>query len=278
VEEDSGMVSQDLIRVGSYLSVLGIMATWEVLAPRRKLTASKLCRWGGNLTIVVLNTLIARLLFSGGVVAVAAMAQERGWGLLNWIEGPAWLEVGLAVVTLDFIIYCQHQVFHLVPILWRFHMMHHSDLDLDVSSGVRFHPVEMVISLMVKSAAVMALGVAPLAVVAFEIVLNATALFSHSNVKIPLRVEPFLRWFVVTPDMHRIHHSVDPRETNSNYGFNVPWWDRLFGTYCAEPELGQLGMKIGLEHLGPPVCLNLFMMLRFPFVATLGRYAGRTEA
>ena len=271
------MAAEDLIRVGSYLSVLGVMAVWELLAPRRKLTASKLCRWGGNLTIVIVNTVIARLFFMGGVVAVAAMAQDRGWGLLNWFDGPVWLELGLAVVVLDFIIYWQHQVFHFVPILWRFHMMHHSDLDLDVSSGVRFHPVEIVISTVVKGVAVMALGVAPLAVVAFEIVLNGTSLFNHSNVKIPLSIEPILRWFVVTPDMHRIHHSVDPRETNSNYGFNVSWWDRLFGTYCAEPALGQLEMKIGLEHLGPPVCLNLFMMLRFPFVATLGRYAGRTQ-
>ena len=271
------MGTEGLIRVGAYLSVLVIMATWELLAPRRPLTVSKLCRWSGNLTIVILNTVIARLFFMGGVVAVAAMAQERGWGLLNWVEGPAWLEFGLAVVALDFIIYWQHQVFHYVPILWRFHMMHHSDLDLDVSSGVRFHPVEIVISTMVKAAAVLALGVAPLAVVAFEIVLNATALFNHSNVRMPVSLDRVLRWFVVTPDMHLIHHSVDVRETNSNYGFNVSWWDRLFGTYCAEPSLGQLGMKIGLEHLGPPVCLNLFMMLRFPFVAQLGRYAGRTQ-
>ena len=271
------MGTEDLVRVASYVSVLGVMATWEVVAPRRTLTASKLCRWGGNLTIVMLNTLIARLFFMGGVAAAAVTAQERGWGLLNWVDLPVWLECGLAIVALDLIIYGQHQVFHAVPILWRFHMMHHSDLDLDVTSGVRFHPVEIVISTVVKVLAVIVLGVAPLAVVVFEIVLNGTSLFNHSNVKIPLSVEPVLRWFVVTPDMHRIHHSVDPRETNSNYGFNVPWWDRLFGTYCAEPALGQTGMKIGLEHLGPPVCLNLFMMLRFPFVTTLGRYAGRTS-
>ena len=145
------MEAVDLIRIGSYVSVLGVMATWELLAPRRKLTASKLCRWGGNLTIVVLNTVIARLLFMGGVVATAAMAQDHSWGLLNWVEGPAWLELTLAIVALDFIIYWQHQVFHYVPILWRFHMMHHSDLDLDVSSGVRFHPVEIVISTGVKA-------------------------------------------------------------------------------------------------------------------------------
>lgn len=271
------MAIEDMVRVSLYLSVLFVMATWELLAPRRALTASKCCRWAGNLTIVMLNTAIARLFFMGGVVVTAAMAQQRGWGLFNLVEGPAWLEVGLALGALDFIIYWQHQVFHGVPILWRFHMMHHSDLDLDVTSGVRFHPVEIIISTMVKAAAVLALGAAPLAVVVFEIVLNGTSLFNHSNVKMPLSLDRLLRWFVVTPDMHRIHHSTDPRETNSNYGFNVPWWDRLFGTYCAEPALGQTGMQIGLEHLGPPVCLNLFMMLRFPFVTTLGRYAGRTQ-
>ena len=271
------MEAVDLIRIGSYVSVLGVMATWELLAPRRKLTASKLCRWGGNLTIVVLNTVIARLLFMGGVVATAAMAQDHSWGLLNWVEGPAWLELTLAIVALDFIIYWQHQVFHYVPILWRFHMMHHSDLDLDVSSGVRFHPVEIVISTGVKALSVLVLGVAPLAVVIFEVVLNSTALFNHSNVRMPLALDRVLRWFIVTPDMHRIHHSTDVRETNSNYGFNVPWWDRLFGTYCPQPALGQTGMKIGLEHLGPPVCLNLFMMLRFPFVTQLGRYANRAR-
>lgn len=272
------MTSEDLIRVGSYLSMLGIMAVWEVLAPRRQLTASKACRWMGNLTIVLLNTVMARLLFMGGVVATAVMAEEQGWGLFNMVEGPAWLEVAGALVALDFIIYWQHQVFHYVPILWRFHMMHHSDLDLDVTSGVRFHPVEIIVSTMIKSSSVLALGVAPAAVVIFEIALNATSLFNHSNVRMPFGLDHVLRWFVVTPDMHRIHHSTNVRETNSNFGFNVPWWDRLFGTYCAEPALGQTGMKIGLEHLGPPVCLNLFMMLRFPFVTHLGRYAERTQA
>ncbi len=272
------MATEDLIRMGSYLSVLAIMATWELIAPLRPLTASKLCRWGSNLTIVILNTAIARLFLMGGVMATAVMAQERGWGLLNQVDGPVWLEVGVAILALDLIIYAQHQVFHYVPILWRFHMMHHSDLDLDVTNGVRFHPVEIIISTGVKAVSVLALGVAPLAVVIFEIVLNATALFNHSNARMPSGLDRVLRWFVVTPDMHRIHHSTDVLETNSNYGFNVPWWDRLFGTYCTEPALGQLGMKIGLEHLGPPVCLNLFMMLRFPFVTQLGRYAGRPSA
>jgi sterol desaturase/sphingolipid hydroxylase (fatty acid hydroxylase superfamily) len=271
------MASSDLFCIGSYFSVLAIMAAWELAAPRRPLTASRLCRWGGNLTIVSLNTVIVRLLFMGGAVAMAVMAQEHGWGLFNLIEGPAWLEITFAIVTLDCIIYWQHQVFHYIPFLWRFHMMHHSDVDLDVTSGVRFHPVEIVISMVIKAASVLALGVSPLAVVIFEIILNATSLFNHSNVRIPTGLDQLLRWFVVTLDMHRIHHSADVRETNSNYGFNVPWWDRLFGTYTAEPVLGQTAMKVGLEHLNPAVCLNLLMILRLPFVTQLGLYVTRTQ-
>ncbi len=267
------MTTQDKVRIGSFLSVLLLMALWERMAPRRPLTVSKLCRWGGNLTIVALNTIVARLFFVGGAVAVAATAQERGWGLLHLVEGPVWLETAMGLLALDFIIYWQHRLFHGVPLFWRFHMMHHSDLDLDVTSGVRFHPVEIVLSLAVKLLAIMAVGASPFAVVIFEVVLNATSLFNHSNVAMPQGLEGLLRWMVVTPDMHRIHHSTNVRETNSNYGFNVSWWDRLFGTYCPEPALGHLGMNIGLEHLGAPVCLNLFMMLRFPFVTRLGRYA-----
>lgn len=264
------MTTQDTIRIGSYLSVLILMALWELMAPRRPLTVSKLCRWGGNLTIVALNTAIARLLFMGGAVSMAVATEELGWGLLHRIEGPMWLETATAILALDFIIYWQHRVFHAVPLFWRFHMMHHSDLDLDVTSGVRFHPVEIILSLVVKAVAIMAVGASPLAVVIFEVVLNATSLFNHSNVAMSPRIEHLLRWIVVTPDMHRIHHSQDVLETNSNYGFNVPWWDRLFGTYCSEPALGHLNMNIGLEDLGPTVCLNLFRMLRFPFVTTAG--------
>jgi len=265
------MATQDTIRIASYLSVLVLMAVWEFVAPYRPSTVSKICRWGGNLTIVALNTVIARLLFSGGAVSVAVMAQERSWGLLSLVEGPVWLETAMAILALDFIIYWQHRLFHVVPLFWRFHMMHHSDLDLDVTSGVRFHPVEIVLSLAVKAVAVMTLGASPFAVMIFEVVLNATSLFNHSNVAIPQRLDRLLRRVVVTPDMHRIHHSANVRETNSNYGFNVPWWDRLFRTYCHEPALGHLGMTIGLEHLGTRACMNLLLMLRFPFVTSLGR-------
>ncbi|MDF0652852.1 MAG: hypothetical protein CV081_01080 [Nitrospira sp. LK265] len=263
------MTTQDTIRIGSYLSVLIVMALWELIAPRRPLTVSKLCRWSGNLTIVALNTLIARLLFMGGAVSVAVVTQEGGWGLLHLIEGPMWLETAMAILALDFIIYWQHRLFHIVPTFWRFHMMHHSDLDLDVTSGVRFHPVEIMLSFAVKAIAITGVGVSPLAVVIFEIVLNATSLFNHSNVAMPQELERLLRLIVVTPDVHRVHHSKDVCETNCNYGFNVPWWDRLFGTYCPQPALGHLGMNIGLEHLGPTVCLSFFGMLRFPFVTML---------
>ncbi|MDF0666758.1 MAG: sterol desaturase family protein [Nitrospira sp.] len=266
------MTTQDTIRIGSYLSVLILMALWELMAPRRPLTVSKLYRWGGNLTIVALNTVIARLLFMGGAVSVAVATQDWGWGLLYLVEGPVWLETATAILALDFIIYWQHRLFHSVPLLWRFHMVHHSDLDLDVTSGVRFHPVEIMLSLVVKTMAVMAVGASPFAVVIFEVVLNATSLFNHSNVAMPQGLERLLRWVVVTPDMHRVHHSQDVPETNSNYGFNVSWWDRSFGTYCPAPALGHLGMNIGLEYLGPTVCLNLFRMLRLPFVTTLGRH------
>lgn len=272
------MTTQDKIRIGSYVSVLVLMALWELIAPRRTLTVSKLCRWGGNLMIVALNTLVARLVFVGGAVAVAATAQEQGWGLLHFIEVPMWLEVATGILLLDFIVYWQHRLFHVVPLFWRFHMMHHSDPDLDVTSGVRFHPVEIVLSLVVKAVAVMAVGASPLAVLIFEIVLNATSLFNHSNVTMPQGLDCRLRWIVVTPDMHRVHHSADLRETNSNYGFNVPWWDRVFGTYCPEPALGHRGMTIGLEHLGAPVCMNLFTMLRFPFITTVEPHVRQPQA
>ncbi|QPD06240.1 MAG: hypothetical protein Nkreftii_004014 [Candidatus Nitrospira kreftii] len=267
------MTTQDVIRIGAYMSVLTLMRLWELMQPRRPRTLSTLCRWGGNLTIVALNTVLARLLFAGGAFTVAAAAQERGWGLLHLVEGPVWLEAAIGILALDFIIYWQHRIFHVVPLFWRFHMMHHSDLDLDVTSGVRFHPMEIVLSLAVKVMAIMVVGASPIAVMIFEVVLNATSLFNHGNVLIPQHVERLLRWMVVTPDMHRIHHSMDVREMNSNYGFNVPWWDRVFGTYCPEPALGHLAMRIGLEHLGPSTCLNIFMMLRFPFSTSLKRYS-----
>ncbi len=260
------------IRLGVFLGVFILVAVAEMLAPRRALTTAKGMRWFGNLGIVFINTLAVRTLFPVAAVGMALLADERGWGLLNNVEMPYWLAVVIAVVALDFIIYLQHVMFHAVPALWRLHMMHHADLDFDVTTGARFHPVEIIISMLIKLAAISVLGPPVLAVLIFEVVLNATAMFNHSNWRLPVAVDRVLRLFVVTPDMHRVHHSVIARETNSNFGFNLPWWDRLFGTYRAQPEQGHEGMIIGLTQFRDPKRLTLPWMLVLPFVGKPGEY------
>ncbi|MBL4689951.1 MAG: sterol desaturase family protein, partial [Rhodospirillales bacterium] len=218
------------IRLSFFFGIFAVMAGWELVAPRRVLQQSKSVRWYSNLGIVVLNTLIARMVFPFAPVAVAVVAAERGWGVFNVVDIDPGLAIVAAVVILDFAIYLQHVMVHAVPMLWRLHRMHHADLDFDVTTGARFHPVEIVLSVAIKMAVIVLLGAPAVAVLIFEVVLNATAMFNHSNVKLPLGLDRVLRWLVVTPDMHRVHHSVLPHETNSNFGFNLPWWDRLFGT------------------------------------------------
>jgi sterol desaturase/sphingolipid hydroxylase (fatty acid hydroxylase superfamily) len=261
-----------LIRLSAFVGVLGVMASWEIMSPRRRLAASKLRRWTANLSIVALNTLVIRMLFASGAVGMALVAADQGWGLLNRLGLPAWFEGLLAVMALDLALYLQHVMFHAVPALWRFHMMHHADLDVDVTTGARFHPIEVVLSMLIKLAAVVLIGASPSAVFAFEVLLNATAMFNHSNVWMPPAVDRFLRWVVVTPDMHRIHHSILPRETNTNFGFNLPWWDRLLGTYRADPAAEQETMLLGLEQFRDPVRLGLGGMLTLPFTGEPGRY------
>ena len=195
----------------------------------------------------------------------ALLAEARGWGLLNVLAWPAWLELLLALVVLDLAIYLQHRVFHSVPVLWRLHRMHHADLDVDVSTGARFHPVEILLSLGLKLLVIVSLGAAALAVLLFEIALNATSMFNHSNVRIPPAIESALRWLLVTPDMHRVHHSMLRRETDSNFGFNFPWWDRLLGTYRHQPEAGHDGVTLGIDHFRDPKELRLDRMLAQPF-------------
>ncbi len=248
------------------------MASWELLAPRRPLSTAKLGRWAANLSIVALDSIIIRLIFAAGVVGAALVAAERGWGILNHLTWPLWLEFVLTIVVLDFVLYVQHVMFHAVPLFWRFHMMHHADLDCDVTTGLRFHPVEVVLSMGIKLGAVVLIGAAPASVLLFEILLNATSMFNHSNVWMPVAVDRVLRWVLVTPDMHRIHHSTVPMETNSNFGFNLPWWDRLLGTYRYEPIHGHIGMMIGLEQFRDPRRLTLLGMLLLPFLGTPGRY------
>jgi sterol desaturase/sphingolipid hydroxylase (fatty acid hydroxylase superfamily) len=260
------------IRIGAFLGVLALMAIWEVSAPRRRPGPEKAARWVRNLGIAVLNSAIVRLIFPVVAIGLAALAAGRGFGLMNATPLPGWLALVLGVLVLDLAIYLQHVLFHAVPALWRLHMMHHADLDFDLTTGVRFHPVEILLSMVIKLAVVAALGPPVLAVLLFEVLLNATAMFNHGNVRLPLGLDRWLRLLVVTPDMHRVHHSVVPAETNSNFGFNLPWWDRLFGTYRAQPAAGHEGMTIGLEHLRDPARLTFVRMLALPFTGTTGGY------
>jgi sterol desaturase/sphingolipid hydroxylase (fatty acid hydroxylase superfamily) len=231
-------------------------------------------RWTSNLALVALNTLLLRLLFPVAAVGVAAFASTNGWGLLNHFVVPAWLAVPAAVIALDAVIWLQHVVFHAVPVLWRLHCVHHADPDYDLTTGARFHPIEIVLSMLIKLAAIAVFGPPVVAVVIFEVLLNATAMFNHGNIRLPLALERALRWFVVTPDMHRVHHSVEDDETNSNFGFNLPWWDRLFGTYRDQPRAGHDGMTIGIrEHTEPREVARLDGMLMMPFKTRVGGYA-----
>jgi len=242
------LLHEPQIRLAAFLGVLALMALWELAAPKRRQEVPRLLRWSNNVALVAIDTAVVRLAFPILAVGSALVAEERGFGLLHWLAAPYWLAFLLAFLALDLVIYLQHRAFHAVPILWRLHRMHHADLEFDASTGLRFHPVEIVLSMLLKLAVVAALGAPAAAVLVFEIVLNATSLFNHGNVRLSDRVDRVLRLIVVTPDMHRVHHSAVRRETDSNFGFNLPWWDRLFATYRAQPAAGHQGMTIGLEY------------------------------
>lgn len=258
------MQHEPVIRLAAFALVLAAMAGWELAAPRRPQALARKARWPGNLGVVMLDTLIVRLLFPAGAVGLAVLVEARGWGLLNAVDFPGWSAVIVSVIALDLVLYVQHVLFHAIPTLWRIHRMHHADLEVDVTTGVRFHPAEIVLSMLIKLAAIAALGAPPVAVLAFEILLNASSMFSHGNVGVPLGLDRIVRLFVVTPDMHRVHHSIVVRETNSNFGFNLALWDRLFGTYRAEPEAGQQGMTLGLKSFRNVRELRLDNMLLQP--------------
>jgi sterol desaturase/sphingolipid hydroxylase (fatty acid hydroxylase superfamily) len=260
------------IRFSFFIGILALMGFWEWIAPRRPYQTSKKSRWFSNLGIVVIDSLALRLVFPVAAVYIASLNESNSWGLLIQSGLPPWLAILIGVLLLDFIIYLQHAMFHAFPILWRLHMMHHTDLDFDTTTGVRFHPLEILLSMGIKIAAVFVLGIVPLAVVLFEILLNATSLFNHGNVRLPQPIDRVLRLFVVTPEMHRVHHSVIIRETNSNFGFNLPWWDRLFGTYRSLPASGHEGMTIGLSHFRDPGELTLPRLLTLPFTGNPGKY------
>jgi len=259
------MQPEAVFRLGSFLGVLLVMAAWQRFAPRRIPTQATARRWSHNLGLVVLDTILLRLLVPATAIGAAVLANERQWGLFNRANLPEWADVILAVALLDLVIYLQHVAFHAVPVLWRLHKVHHTDLDYDTTTGVRFHPIEIILSAGIKMAAVLLLGAPALSVLIFEVLLNATALFNHGNVRIPSPVDRVLRWIVVTPDMHRVHHSVIRKETDSNYGFNLPWWDRMFRTYRDQPADGHRGMTIGLEAYRDASRLTLARLLALPF-------------
>jgi sterol desaturase/sphingolipid hydroxylase (fatty acid hydroxylase superfamily) len=256
-------------RLGIFLGILTVMLLWEGWRPRRSLTRPRQERWGANLGLTLLNTVLVRVTVGGVAYTAAVFAAEQGVGLLHWRPLPAWTAAAITLLVLDLALYVQHVLFHAVPVLWRLHRMHHADLDVDATTGLRFHPLEILLSLGLKAAVVVLLGAVPWAVVAFEVLLNAASVFNHGNVALPECLDRWLRWIVVTPDMHRVHHSTRMAETNSNFGFSTPWWDRLCGTYRAQPALGQVGMDIGLSDERTP--LNLGQLLLLPFRDRTGR-------
>ena len=262
------------VRTGFFLGVLLILTVWELLAPRRKLRVRKGPRWTSNLGLAFLNSFLSRFLIPVTAVGASIAAESRKWGLFHFFEWPVWLEIGLAILAFDLAIYLQHVMFHAVPALWRLHMVHHADLDFDVTTGVRFHTLEIVLSALFKLAVVVVLGPSALAVILFEVLLNATAMFNHSNVRIPVWLDRIIRRVIVTPDMHRVHHSVIRCEANSNFGFNLSWWDILLGTYRSDPADGHEQMTIGLSYMRDELQVNrLPGMLAIPFQSGIGEYS-----
>jgi sterol desaturase/sphingolipid hydroxylase (fatty acid hydroxylase superfamily) len=262
------------IRLGFFFGIFLVMAIWELLAPRRVLMVSKLQRWANNIGLVFLNSIVLRLLFPAAAVGMAVFAQEQGWGLFNYYEiglVPAGL---ISVIVMDLVIYLQHVMVHAVPVLWRVHRVHHADLDYDVTTGARFHPIEIILSMGIKFATILLLGPPIVAVIIFEVVLNAMAMFNHANVRLPVGLDRQLRKLIVTPDMHRVHHSVEDDEANSNFGFNLSVWDRVFGTYRDQPRAGHEGMTIGIHHYRDARQVQrLSGILTLPFIGKVTGYA-----
>src|SRR5437773_2368996 len=258
------------IRLAAFVAVFAAVALWEALAPRRKRSFERRARWPHNLGLLLVDVALVRVFAPGAAIAVAMTAAGSGWGLLNALALPGWSAIAAGIALLDLAIYFQLVMFHAVPALWRLHRVHHADLGFDATTGLRFHPIEIFLSLAFKTAVIVLLGAVPWAVVAFEVILNGSSVFNHGNVEIPEQIDRWLRWAIVTPDMHRIHHSTRVVETNSNFGFSVSWWDRLFGTYRPAAALGQLGMKIGLSEYRAP--LHLRQLLLLPFKGSAGSY------
>ena len=266
------MDADSALRAGAFLTAFAAVALWEALAPRRRRALARARRWPANLGLLLVDIAVLRIVAPGAAIATAVVAQSRGWGVLSALELPAWAAILASVALLDLVIYFQHVTFHAVPTLWRLHRVHHADLDFDATTGVRFHPVEILISTMLKCAAIVAIGASPMAVIVFEALLNATSLFNHANASLPPRVERWVRRFIVTPDMHRVHHSIEYDESSSNFGFNLPLWDRLFGTYRAQPRVAHESMTLGVDAFREPADSRLDQLLVQPLRDTAGRY------
>jgi sterol desaturase/sphingolipid hydroxylase (fatty acid hydroxylase superfamily) len=258
-------MTETIIRLSCFMGVWAVLALGEGMAPRRSRLMPIKQRWLNHLGLVCLNTMLLRITFPMAAVGIAALAQTKGWGLWNQLAVPGWVAIVGSLIVLDFLIYLQHVVFHRVPWLWRVHYIHHADLDFDVTTALRFHPLEILLSMGIKMLAVMLLGAPPVAVLSFEVLLNATAMFNHSNMRLSKVHDRLLRWILVTPDMHRVHHSILPAETNANYGFSLPWWDYWLGTYQAQPQAGHDGMTIGLANYRNPSVEQLSWLLTAPF-------------
>ena len=269
--DDFILNQEGAIRLGFFCAVFAVVGLAEHFFARRPASVPRLRRWIDNLGVFAISSGFVRLALPMGEVAFAGWVAQRGWGALNQLDWPSWLEIALAVLALDLIIYWQHRLFHAVPLLWRLHLMHHADLDFDLTTGSRFHPIEILLSACIKLGAIALLGPPALAVLIFAVLLNVCAVFNHSNWRLPESLDRRLRLLLVTPDMHRVHHSSRVEETNSNFGFNMPWWDRLFGSYRAQPALGHQDMQIGLAPLRDPKRLTLPWMLVLPFLRIRAR-------
>lgn len=269
------MKNEAPIRMGFFFGILTVMALWELIAPKRALTVSKSVRWVNNLGLVFLNSFVVKFVLPTSSIGLAAYANSQGWGLFNfYADIPVWFTMLASIVIMDFVIYLQHVMVHAVPVLWRLHRVHHADLDFDVTTGARFHTLEIILSMFIKFATILLLGPPVVAVVIFEVVLNAMAMFNHGNVGLPKGLDKIMRFFIVTPDMHRVHHSIEDDEANSNFGFNLSWWDRLFGTYRDQPRAGHKNMIIGIhKYRSTGLASWLPGMLALPFIGKISGYA-----
>lgn len=263
---------EPLIRLACSAGIFSLVGAWEAYNPCRARILSRWRRWPSNLGIAALNTVLPRILFPTATIGFATFVEANNWGLLQLLGLPEPVTIALAIIALDLAIYLQHVLFHAAPSLWRLHRMHHADTEFDVTTGSRFHPLEIIISLGIKLVLVAALGAPAIAVLLFEILLNGTSTFNHANLKIAARTDKFLRLLVVTPNMHRVHHSITPSETNTNFGFSLPWWDHLFGTYRAQPALGHEAMTIGIDQFRSRRDQQLDRMLLQPFIGANENY------